>query len=307
MNGHHGASAIAACAVCLELAASAGAAETAAFLKLAPGARPIGLGEAFTAVADDLNAQSLNPAGLSQLVNRELYLSHAELAAGTVFDGLSYGQPLSRDRGTLAAGVTRLSHGAIAGRDAQGRPSGDYTAADMAVQLAYGATLPGVGMLGVNAKYLESKLAYASARGMAFDVGLLRRSRGPWAFGAAARNLGNGLRFADRTDELPLTVAVGATARLAGALMVSAELSHRARSGGVAAGVGSEYSLLPSLVVRGGYRSGLRETGPSASGFAAGGLGMGFGIRMRKATFDYSFTPQGSLGQSQRVSVSTRF
>lgn len=286
--------------------AAASAAETAAFLKLAPGPRPIGLGEAFTAVADDLNAQAVNPGGLAQLGSREVGFSHAELLADTRLDALGYAHPLGTSRGTLAAGLLRLSHGAIAGRDASGRASGEFEASDTAIQLAYGSHVPGLGSVGVNVKYLESRLAYATARGVAVDVGLHRRGRGAWSWGAAVRNLGNGLRYAEHTDALPLAVAAGAAVRVNGSLLLSGEIRHRASSGGIEAGVGTEYSLLPSLVIRGGYRSASRPEALRGSS-PADGMGMGFGIRLKKATFDYAITPQGELGQAQRLSISTRF
>lgn len=284
----------------------ASAAETAAFLKLSPGARPIGLGEAFAAVADDLSAQSLNPGGLAQLSAREVGFSHSELLAETKLDSVGYAHPLSASRGTLAASLLRLSHGAIASRDENGRTSGSFTASDTAVQLAYGTKLPGFGMLGLNVKYLESRLAYATARGMAVDLGFLRQGRGAWSWGAAVQNLGNGMRYGDRTDDLPLAVAGGAAFRVGGALLLSGEVRHRPHRGGLSAGIGTEYSLLPSLVLRGGYRSAMAQNNLS-SGSPAGGLGMGFGVRLKKATLDYAITPQGELGQAQRLSISTRF
>src|SRR5687767_5725272 len=39
----------------------------AAFLKIAPGARPVGMGEAFTGVADDIHSVYFNPAGLAMI------------------------------------------------------------------------------------------------------------------------------------------------------------------------------------------------------------------------------------------------
>ena len=43
----------------------------AAFLKLGMGARPVGLGGAFTAISNDVNAIAYNPAGIAQLESNE--------------------------------------------------------------------------------------------------------------------------------------------------------------------------------------------------------------------------------------------
>ncbi len=294
-------------ALLLLAAAPASAAESAAFLRLTPGARSIGLGEAFTAVADDLNAQSINPGGLAQLSAREAGFSHAELFARTKLDTLGYAHPLSGSRGTLAVGMLRVSHGSIVGRDANGRVTGSFDASDTALQLGWGGKVAGVGLLGVNVKLLESRLAYATARGVALDVGLLRRDKGAWSWGAAIQNLGRGLRYADRTEDLPLAVTAGAAVRLGGSLLLAGELRGRPKAGGLSAGIGTEYNLLPTFVVRGGYRSTMGQSGVGGPTTPMAGLGFGFGVRIRKATLDYAITPQGELGQAQRLSVSTRF
>ncbi|MBI4347822.1 MAG: hypothetical protein HY553_13280 [Elusimicrobia bacterium] len=93
-----------------------------------------------------------------------------------------------------------------------------------------------------------------------------------------------------------------AAVRVGGTLLLAGEVRSRPRAGGISAGIGTEYRLLPSFVVRGGYSSSMGQAVP-ASPMA----GLGFGLSLRKATMDYAITPQGNLGQAQRVSVSTRF
>ena len=80
---------------------------TAAFLKIGVGARPIGMGNAFTAVADDINSLAWNPAGLSLLSRRELGVMHSELFADTRYDFLGYAHPMKT--GTLGLGINYLS------------------------------------------------------------------------------------------------------------------------------------------------------------------------------------------------------
>ena len=54
------------------------------FLKIGQGARPVGMGEAFVAVADDLNAAFWNPAGLTEVERLEYLFTYSEWIASSV-------------------------------------------------------------------------------------------------------------------------------------------------------------------------------------------------------------------------------
>src|SRR2546421_12565219 len=62
----------------------------ASFLKLGVGARAIGLGEAYSALADDASALYWNPAALSEMSNpSSLALMHASYVDSSFFDYFS--------------------------------------------------------------------------------------------------------------------------------------------------------------------------------------------------------------------------
>ncbi len=143
--------------------------ETAAFLKIPVGARPAAMGGAYTAIANDVNAIAWNQAGLAGLAKRELGVTHAELAADTRYDFLGYAQPTAY--GTFGLSAVRLSQGALEGRDASGRPTGDFNAADTGVSLAFASRLSGNMRLGAAVKYLQSSIADASGQTFALDAG----------------------------------------------------------------------------------------------------------------------------------------
>jgi hypothetical protein len=68
-------------AVCLTVAVAAPAGATkyaAEFLKIPVGARAVGMGGAFSAVADDATSPFWNPAGMVYLPYKEVFLQHAE-------------------------------------------------------------------------------------------------------------------------------------------------------------------------------------------------------------------------------------
>ena len=125
----------------------------AAFDDLGAGARAPGLGDAFTALADDVYAIHYNPAGLAQLERPQLGAAYSKLYVG-LSDGsdigssqLAYAHPLKRGReGTLGVGWERLSL------------SGLYQ--EQVLTFSYGRSVlkredGGRLLAGINAKYLH--------------------------------------------------------------------------------------------------------------------------------------------------------
>lgn len=285
------------------------AGESAQFLKIGVGARPIGMGGAYTALANDINALAWNPAGLSLLAKKEAGAMHAELASDTRYDFLGYGQPLKRGRGILALAAARLSQGAIQGRDLYGKLTGDYGASDTAVNLAYAARLYSGLRLGGNVKYVSSSISDATAHTFAVDLGSIYELglRGPGmpTIGLAVQNIGPGLKFLSERDALPLTIALGLGYRLPVGLALAGDYKHRPYSASELS-VGTEYAIIPSLAVRMGYGSAQQVSRSSKIG-SFNGFSTGCGVKFAGYSFDYSLTPFGGFGNVQRFSLRTQF
>lgn len=79
------------------LPAAANQTYTADFLTLGTGARPLGMGNAFTAIADEASTTYYNPAGISQLTHHEFNFMHATLADLAAYDVASYIYPFSTE------------------------------------------------------------------------------------------------------------------------------------------------------------------------------------------------------------------
>ncbi|MBN1823726.1 MAG: hypothetical protein JW803_05340 [Endomicrobiales bacterium] len=125
----------------------------AAFKDTGWGVRPLGMGGAFTAVANDSNAQFYNPAGLSQVGQEELTFMSAKLFTG--LDGvdinlnyLGFVYPMNVKYGTLGFAWAAMSTPSLYREDtvtlSYGRALDD-------VLRVYGANIS----LGFNAKYLK--------------------------------------------------------------------------------------------------------------------------------------------------------
>src|SRR5580698_7558481 len=77
------------------------------FLLNPVGARPDGMGQAYSAVADDLYALSFNPAGLAGISQLQVGYGREEFVAGIHYDFFAVGMPVG-DVGVLSLGYIGL-------------------------------------------------------------------------------------------------------------------------------------------------------------------------------------------------------
>lgn len=170
-------------AACLALVLAAPA--RAAFEDMGSGARAPGMGDAFTALADDAYSVHYNPAGLAQVDRPQLGMAYSRLYTG-LSDGsdigtsqIVYAQPLARGkRGTLGFGWDRLSLGGI------------Y--AEQTMTLSYGRQLmqreeAGRLFAGFNAKYLSHSFTPGADAANSCDQGQCDRGSDPVLSGASSK------------------------------------------------------------------------------------------------------------------------
>lgn len=284
------------------LAATARGAETASFLNIGAGARPLSMGGAYAALADGADALYWNPAGLASAAKREVTASHAELTVQTRQDFLAYAHPSAH--GTFAGGVTYLSHEPIEGRDAAGRPTAAFGASDAVIAFGYGAKGE-LADLGVAVKYVRSHIGASEAQTAALDAGL-QKAFGPIRIGAVLRNAGPGLKYDRERNDLPLRLGLGAALRLKGGHAVAVEVVNGPRGAGTDGSVGGEFQALENIFMRAGFDSRALISG--GSGFeAARGLTLGMGFKDARWELVYATLPMGELGNTHRFTLGARF
>ena len=68
----------------------------AKFLSIGVGSRAVGMGGAYTSIADDATAMYWNPAGISFYNTREVYFNHSNWIADIAFDYFGITMPVNR-------------------------------------------------------------------------------------------------------------------------------------------------------------------------------------------------------------------
>ncbi len=303
----------------------------AAFLDIGAGARAPGLGDAFTALADDAYAVHYNPAGLAQLERPEISAAYAALFLGLSDNtnlGLSqfvYAQPLQNGRqGTLGLNYERfsannfyyeqtigLSYGRLLWQgESGGRLMGGLNLKQLTV--GFGGSLEATYAVNPNngvANGLDpvltgknSKSAYGA------DLGLLYRFPQRWQLGLAVMNVNQpNVGFAS-ADKAPMSIRAGAAWKGPWMALTGEVRQEPATNGGTARQmvVGAE-RIFPTLTMgQFGVRGSL---GYGAQDFKQ--LTFGLGYRINKIQLDYAFlmplgTIQGTAG-THRIALGWYF
>jgi hypothetical protein len=277
----------------------------AEFLKIGPGARPVGMGEAFTGVADDIHAVYWNPAGLANLKVAEMAGMHMQYFQNIQYEFASFVYPTQR-YGSFGWTVTNLHTDDIQRRTEDTDTSlGSFGSSDNAYWLSYGKSITSRLSLGANLKYIHQTLDSIDSNAYAADGGILYNT--DWhelRLGASIQNLGSKVKFVNESDPLPRTYRLGASAPLLShRLLVASDLIiPRDHQVGLALGGEYRHSLSRDIVAvaRGGYRTDSDVDG--LSGVSAGG-----GIEVGRATFDFAWVPFGDLGNSYRFGLHIKF
>lgn len=171
------------------------------FLSIGVGARSLGMGNAHTAITNDVTAAYWNPAGLAwQSTDMQIGLMHNEYFAGIAkYDYAGFSMKLDT-AATIGISIIRMGIDDIPNTinlyDNQGNINYDritkFSAADYAVMFSYARKSKIKGLsYGGNFKLIYRQLGgFARAYGFGLDVGMQYRT-GKWIFGAMGRDITN--------------------------------------------------------------------------------------------------------------------
>ncbi len=278
-------------AVASMVQAGESAGQAGSFLRVGLGPRAKGLGDTFTAMADNAAAPYYNPAGLGFITSREISISYAAMSFDRQFNHVGFATPLKNQAG-FALGVIQSGFEDYDARADNGQTYGEtITDNQWAVFLGFALRVNPKLTIGISPKFLYSKVYDVSSSSFGVDLGVMYLPMKNLTIGVAVKELGQSFKYTrpvgnfDETteDQLPRTTRAGAAYRfpLEGSLsyVLGAVDLEMVTDQPAKWHVGLETDFKHKFQIRIG----------SDNGDPTAGLSVPFVIRERKFRFDYAF------------------
>lgn len=264
------------------------------FLNAGVGARPLGMGRAFTAVADDIDALYWNPAGLASYRSSQVSFMHAPFKIDGAHQYVAYSQPIYA-LGALGIGIANVSSGDVDRVDTNNSIIGSFNYRETGYLASYAHRLQERFDVGGTLKMAENGLAGTTKRGFGADAGALYRMGPRLQFGLMARNLiAPSYSFDTEKEEFPRILRGGVAAKFFNRhLTTSLDLE---KTVGLSQNprwhLGAEGFIIDNIFLR----AGVDQTE----------IASGVGIRWRSLQFDYAAAFQ-EIGMVSRFSLKVFF
>ncbi len=257
------------------------------------------------AVSEDINSVYWNPAGLASINEKEISLMHAVWLETINHEYLALGFPTRF--GNVGIAVNYLYMSEMDKYDNTGNKLPEkMSATDTALTLTYSVILQAYYPInvGVNVKYLHSKLENIYANAYATDIGAQTYLNNNLGFGIVFQNVGTKMRFIKEATKLPQNIKLGVTYKFAIPLKVAFDINLPNDSDlkvnlgtEYTMGVGRDIKLSPRL----GYKSNMKGLEGSS------GITVGVGFNFKDYCIDYAFVPYGQLGNTHNISLLMKF
>ncbi len=310
---------------------------SAQFLKIQVGARAVGMGGAYVALADDISSIYWNPAGLARLEGQgAINFVYSNWLADTKFN-FAASALKAGDFGTIGVSITALTMPDMEVRNEfEPEGTGEYfSAMDMALGISYARKLTDRFSMGFNAKYILEKIWHMSASTFAFDIGLLFQTSADWlVLGISVSNFGSKMRYTGKdafvyydfipdqygdsehifanlqTDqwELPLIFRFGLAAEIINdeyhAFTAALEMRHP-NDNTESVSLGVEYGFLKRFYLRMGYQALFEQD--SEKGITAGAGFVYYLSPQMPLHLDYAYADWNRLTAVHRFSIEINF
>lgn len=188
------------------------------FLNLVTSPRQAALGgKTITIYDDDVNQALFNPATINPDMDNHLALNYGSYFGEVSYGTASYAYTYDRHLQTFQVGVNYVNYGNFEGYDENGLFTNQFTGSEIALSFGYAYNVPYSSVyLGVNGKLISSSLESYNSFGGAVDLGAILIDEANdvnWAL--VIRNIGTQFTTYSGTNEkLPLTIMAGVSQEL---------------------------------------------------------------------------------------------
>lgn len=279
--------------------AEASSTSGALVLKQAVGARAQGMGEAFTAVADDAASLYWNAGAMSFNPGTRITAAYLQGLAGSTYGQMMFTQNLNQ-WGSFGLGMILLQAGEIILDEPDGSERKVASQTDIIAQAGYAIKIMDKLGVGVGLKIFDSTLAEeASATAFGADFGIFLAVNENAALGMSIQNVGTEIKYKEEGDPMPLV------ARAGGSYKITMGQAHegllaldlvKENDEDFTAHLGAEYWYANIIALRLGYKA----------GYDLESLTTGFGVRWQMMQIDYAFGMLSELDHTHKVSLSLR-
>lgn len=225
-----------------------------AFLRRGVGSSALAMGNAYTSVASDASALYWNPAGLSQIKQREFLGMFSFLTLDRQQMFFSVANTFS-DLFTVGIGWYKFGVSNIDGRDISGNPTKKFDDSENSIMLSVSKQI-GAFSIGITGKYLYHSLYDKSASGLGFDFGVRGRFLEMINVGLVIQDVTSQLKWNTQSrleEKIPLNVRGGVSFQPSFISGIAAIELSKVGENDFVFRAGAEYRVVEFFGIRAGY------------------------------------------------------
>ena len=326
--------------VCAASYSQIGGKYTYQFLNLVTSPRQAALGgKVITIYDNDVNQAHYNPATINEEMDNNLSLNYGSYFKEVTYGTASYAYTYDRHLQTFQAGVNYVNYGNFDGYDENGQATSNFTGSEVALSLGYAYNIPYTDIhIGASAKLISSTLESYHSFGGAIDIGAVfidEKNDVNWAL--VIRNIGTQFSSYNGVNEkLPLEIIAGVSQELENVpirwhltlenlqqwniAFVNPAQSQSSLDGQVTDEkvsfvnnalrhviMGVELFPKKSFNLRVGYNFRRAEELRLLEQRNFSGVSLGFGLKMNKLKFNYSYSRYTLAGNTSLFGLTMNF
>lgn len=323
----------------VRISAQIGGSSTYQFLNLVNPARVVALGGTLISVKDnDLNLSIQNPSLLDSSVHNHLSLSYVDYFTDIQYGYAAYSRTV-RKIGSFSAGMQFMDYGTFTSAEVTGEITGQFTAAEYALNLSYARPIDSLFSVGGTVKTIYSTLQEYTSFGNAIDMGgIYNNKKKLFSAGLVIKNFGRQWKAYNLDREpLPFEVQLGISKKISHApfrlnftathlekwdltyvdssisttdpiteeVLTKSKLSKFSDKLARHIVFGGEILLSKNFHIRAGYNFQRRQELKLETRSGIAGFSFGFGLRINRFHLSYGYAKYHLAGGPNHFTVST--